>query len=106
MFALLTLKLGFSPDYVLDEMQVYEINAIMQYSYLKDQESWEQARLIAYVVAQVQSHKKMKPTDILKFPWDGKELGETQTPTITNDDIARLQERAAMYASIINNSND
>jgi hypothetical protein len=34
------------------------------------QRSWEQARFIAYVIAQVNSKKKIAPSDIMKFSWD------------------------------------
>jgi hypothetical protein len=49
------------------------------------QPAWEQARYIAYVTAQVNSKKKLKPTDILKFTWD-----VDQPVTTTNKDVQRM----------------
>lgn len=43
-----------------------------------------------YVVAQVNSKKKLNVQDILKFPWD-KNGART---TITDDEIKRLREKA------------
>lgn len=65
----------------------------MNYDYLAYKDNWEQARLIAYMVAQTNSTKKLKVTDILEFSWDKKE----EDTSISNDDVKRLQERARQY---------
>lgn len=44
-----------------------------------EREEWERARFVSYIIAQTQSTKKMKPSDILKFPWDGKSIEKTTT---------------------------
>lgn len=72
MYSHLTMALGFPPDYVLDEMQTYEIKAVLANSHVRTRDSWEQARMVAYVVAQCNSTKSLKPTDIIKFSWDGE----------------------------------
>lgn len=42
------------------------------------------------MVAQVNSRKKLKPSDVMSFKWD-----ETTTSTaISNEDITRLKEKA------------
>ena len=38
--------------------------------YLKARENWEQARMIVYAIAQSNSKERIKPSDILHFPWD------------------------------------
>ena len=65
--------LGLSPRYVLDEMQFYEVDALLDSYYLKHKDSWEQARLIAYMTAQVNSRNTIKPEDIIKFHWEKDE---------------------------------
>ena len=45
-----------------------------------------------YVIAQTNSRKHLKVTDILKFPWDG---GDAIT-TISSEDIRRLKEKAQL----------
>ena len=35
-----------------------------------EREEWERTRFEAYIIAQTQSTKKLKPTDIIKFQWD------------------------------------
>ena len=45
----------------------------MRNAYKKSRNSWEQCRFISYVLAQINSTKKLKPTDILSFTWDEEE---------------------------------
>ena len=92
------LKYGLSPEYVLDKIQTYEINALVEYGFLKDRENWEQARLMAYVTAQCQSTKKIKITDIVQFPWEQK-----QTKEQTEIDKKKLEQVKAMAKEIIKN---
>lgn len=72
-------------------MQMYEINTLLSNSYLKIKDNWEQARFIAYLIAQTNSKKKLKMTDILTFGWeDNKE----HIKSISNTDVDRLRNRA------------
>lgn len=77
-------------DYFMDELQdweVYDIYNMLQYA---DSASWEQTRWLMYVIAQVNSRKQLKVTDILKFSWDDVE----KNTRITDDEIQRLKEKA------------
>lgn len=69
----------------------------MEYEYLSYKDNWEQSRLIAYMIAQTNSTKRLKLTDILKFQWE-KEDADT---TISNEDMARLREKAKQYENLI-----
>ena len=69
----------------------------MDYDYYAYKDGWEQARLVAYMIAQTNSQKRMKVTDILRFQWDQ----EQEQTSISNEDIARLRERAKQYEQII-----
>lgn len=92
MYAILVLRYNISPDYVLNHMQLYEARALLKYSDYSSRDSWEQSRLVAYLIAQVNSTKKLRPTDILKFKWDDEEhIG------ISNDEIERLRNKAKTY---------
>ncbi len=53
--------------------------------------SWEQARMIAHIVAQANSKNIIKPTDIRFFAWDKQE--EKQEQRLTEQEIERLKER-------------
>lgn len=71
----------------------------MKYQHYAHKDEWEQARLIAYLVAQTNSTKKLKMSDIIEFPWE-KESSEKNTE-ITNADLERLKIKAQNY---INNN--
>lgn len=69
---------------------MYEIGDLLKGLSTKNKESWEQTRFISYITAQVNSTKKLKPTDILKFSWDI----DTKDTYISNEDIERLKNKS------------
>lgn len=95
-YSALVIEGGLEPEYVLDKMQMYELEPLISNLHKKDRNSWEQARMIAYVIAQCNSTKKLKPTDIMQFTWDNDTTGET---SISNEDIKRLKEKAKQYTT-------
>ena len=66
----MVLQCGIDPGYVLDRMEFYEIEALIENLWMKDKESWEQTRTIGYITAQCQSTKKFEPKSLMTFPWD------------------------------------
>ena len=80
-------------EYFMDELQVWEVNDIYNMLQYADTTSWEQTRWLMYVIAQVNSRKQLKVTDILKLPWDGDSVHNT---TISDKDIARLKNKAKL----------
>lgn len=93
---MLVLRHHLQPQYVLDEMEMYEIRALLNYEYYSHKDEWEQARMIAYMIAQVNSKKKLTYQDITKFYWENEEQEEHET-SITKQDIERLRQRAQAY---------
>lgn len=75
---------------------MYEVTSLMGNAYKKSRDSWEQCRFISYVLAQINSTKKLKLTDILSFTWDKEEEDDKNT-IITNEDIERLKNKAKQY---------
>ena len=73
-------------------MKFYEIPELVKGLNLKSRESWEQTRLLAYMTAQVNSTKTIKPTDILQFEWDEKEP-DVEEKVISKADIKRLSKK-------------
>lgn len=104
MFAILTLDLGISPDYVLDQMQTYEVTALIEHRSHKHREHWEQARFVAFIIAQCNTKKKLKLTDLIKFDWDGKGEGKTDAPT--KEEVNRLAEMAKQMESLFAEQNE
>lgn len=84
----------------MDEMEMYEIRAVMDYEYMAHKDSWEQARLVAYLVAQSNSSKQIKVTDIAKFYWE-KEEASSDSTALSNADKERLKEKAKQYKQLL-----
>jgi hypothetical protein len=81
-------------------MQVYELNLILSQLQYRNKNSWEQTRFISYIVAQTNSSKKLKPTDIIKFAWDNEKETDKDT-NISKTDIDRLKAKAKMIAKTL-----
>ena len=73
-------------------MEWYEIESCLKGLENKNKSGWEQARFISYIIAQVNSRKNLKPTDILSFTWD-KPITRDET-SISNSDVQRLKDKA------------
>ena len=95
LYAILVLRYNISPDYVLNHMELYEAKALLKYSDYSSRDSWEQSRLVAYLIAQTNSTKKMKPSDIIKFSWDNE--FDKENTGISNEEIERLRNKAKTY---------
>jgi hypothetical protein len=96
LYALIVVQCGIPPDYFLDRMQWYEVDACLKGAELSERVGWEQTRCLCYVTAQVQSRKKLKPSDVLSFDWDKERKGDTE---ITSAEVARLKKKAAEMAA-------
>lgn len=79
----------------MDKMQPYELTLICDSLHLRVKEAWEQARMISYIIAQVNSKKRLKPTDIIEFGWEreAKPIQEKKmTYTYTEDEVEKLKQ--------------
>ena len=76
---------------------MYEVQPLITSMHLKHRDSWEQSRMIAYIIAQVNSRKKLNPTDIIKFAWDNEEEMNKET-SMSKEDIERLRKKAKEYS--------
>ena len=54
----------------MEDMKYYELKPILKNLNVSVKNDWEIARQISYIIAQSQSTKKIKPSDIMHFPWD------------------------------------
>lgn len=100
-YSLVVVESGIDPDYFLDEMKWYEVEACIKGLENKNKASWEQCRFISYMIAQVNNTKKLKLTDILSFTWDKEEEDDKNT-IITNEDIERLKNKANQIIKKLN----
>lgn len=82
----------------LQDWEVYDFYNMLQYA---DTASWEQTRWLMYVMAQINSRKQLKVTDILRFAWD-EDAKKNQM--ITKEEIERLKEKAEIIGKKILNT--
>lgn len=92
---------GIAPDYFLDRMTLAEVRYFLEGLGRRNRESWEQTRIIAYVIAQANSTKDLEPSDILCFPWEDEKEKKGQT-TVTDAEMERLREKAKLIEKGIN----
>lgn len=78
-----------SMEYFMDKMSFYEVRTLAKNLHRSVRWGWEMTREIAFVTAQVNSTKRLKPSDIMQFEWDNNKKNEQHL------DKERLQELAA-----------
>lgn len=78
---------------------MYELSTLLKNITKKNKESWEQARMISYVIAQTNSTKKLNPTDILTFSWDN--IDSNKETSISEKDVERLKEKSKQFLNIL-----
>lgn len=74
------------------QLDEYEISWLLNSANLTYKNEWEMMRYSTYVNAQMNSTKKIKPTDIIKFSWDVEQ--EKKDTSISKVDIERLRNKA------------
>ena len=77
----------------MDKMKDYEVYLLLDNIQYSEKNDWERSRFESYVVAQVNSKKKIKPTDLVKFSWDN-EYNDKASTEISTQDIERLKKKS------------
>lgn len=88
-----------SMEYFLDKMKPYELSIICDSLHLRTKDNWEQARLVAYIMAQVNTQKKLKPADIIKFAWETEK--EVDTKPLSIDEVERIKAMALQREKLL-----
>ena len=82
-------------EYFLDRMKPYELTIICDSLHLRVKESWEQTRMISYLIAQTNSKKRLKPTDLMQFQWEHTDdVKQPKTKPLTIEDVERIKAQA------------
>lgn len=84
----------------MDTLQEPEIEPIVQNLEYYEVPQWTRARFQAYCNLQKSSTKKIKPTDLITFPWEKEsdntdQINDNSNEPLSKEDIQRLKERAA-----------
>lgn len=91
--------------YFFDEMEEYEVQSIIENLEYYERPEWERTRFLAYCNLQKSSTKKIKPTDLITFPWekedDNTEEINTNSEPLTQSEIERLKEQARIISQTL-----
>lgn len=95
LYRLVVIELHYQPEYFFDKMEIYELDSVLKHYPYRFKSECEMARNIAYIIAQSNSTKKLKPNDIMKFVWDdNKILNEEKRKELSEEDIALYRKKA------------
>lgn len=88
-----------STEYFLDKMKPYELSIICESLHLRTKDTWEQTRMLGYIMAQVNSKKRLKPTDIIKFAWEKEQEKANKrisspSKALTLDEVNKIKQLA------------
>jgi len=96
-----------SVEYFMDTLQEYEIEPIVQNLEYNEEGDWTRTRFLAYCNIQKSSTKKIKPTDLITFPWEKEESSTDQingnSEPLTQEDIDRLRQQAKIISQTLEN---
>jgi hypothetical protein len=74
---------GLPPDYV-DSLAIFDLPRLLQGVYRASRNVWEANRLVAYVVASVNSKNRLSLFQIARFPWEGGTKKEKNFKQVVN----------------------
>ena len=84
-------------------MDFIEVESFIDGLNRRNREAWEQTRLLGFIIAQSNSTKTLKQTDILRFPWYEEEKKDT---SVTDEEMQRLRAKAKEVESQLNTNKD
>lgn len=89
-----------SLEYFLDQMTEYELYILYDNLEYSDFTNKEMSRILGYIIAQTQSRKKLKPEDIMQFPWDKPDVKHTRKED-TKEDIERAKQFGEYFKNLL-----
>lgn len=87
------MRFRLNPEYVLDKIKFYEINALFKYSFYKCQDEWEQTRMLGFINAKCAGNKDLTLQKLITFPWEGDEniIRKTEITKTDMEEFDRLK---------------
>lgn len=86
-------------------MEEYEIQDIISNLEYYERPEWERTRFQTYCNLQKSSSKKLKPTDLITFPWekehDNTEQINCNSEPLSKEDIQLLKEQAKIISQTL-----
>lgn len=97
-----------SVEYFLDKMQFYELDALLDNLNYCVRNEWETARSIMWASISPYSKKKLKPKDIMEFPWEKPKKLQLPKQEVTQEVVdkafalAEKRKQALLKAGVLN----
>nr|DAJ82065.1 MAG TPA: hypothetical protein [Caudoviricetes sp.] len=89
----------------MDTLQEYEVQSLVENLEYYEQGDWTRTRFLAYCNLQKSSTKKIKPTDLITFPWEKEDDNTDQingnSEPLTQSEIERLKEQARIISQTL-----
>lgn len=88
----------------MDTLQEHEIEPIVQNLEYYERGDWERTRFLAYCNIQKSSSKKIKPKDLITFPWEKEDDNTDQingNSELSKADIQRLKEQSKIISQTL-----
>lgn len=79
-------------------MEFYEMECLLENLWMKNKDSWEQSRMVAYVTAQSQSTKKLDMQEMITFPWEK----ESEKEEITDEERQNIVKEMKAMEEMMN----
>ena len=94
-----------SVEYFMDTLQEYEVQSIIENLEYTEYGDWNRTRFLAYCNIQKSSTKKIKPQDLISFPWENEDDNTDQINTnsepLSKEDIQRLKEQSKIISQTL-----
>lgn len=100
LYRIIVIELHFEPTYFFDSMSIQELNLILSNYDYRFRSNLENTRTLAYIEAQANSRKRLKPSDIMSFRWDN-ETKETK-PKMNKKQLEAIKAESEEITKILN----
>ncbi len=81
------------PVYFLDRASISEIEEFLEGASVRERNSWEQTRLLSFIIARIGGCEADTPEEFLPMAWDD-ELPDEGCEAIDQNEINRLRKQA------------
>lgn len=89
-YRIVVIELGYNAEYFFDKMSYDELNLILENYQYRYRNEYEMNRLTNYIIAQSNSTKQLKLTDISIFNWDNEKV---EKEVITKIDVEKMHDK-------------
>ena len=84
------------PVYFLDQATITEIGDYMEGTAERSRDSWEQTRLLSYIVARTAGCEAETPEEFMPLPWEEECENIEENTEVDPDELRELREQAKL----------